>query len=229
MKNERNRFLFLKHNGMQKGFRIFFSFIFICIYNNPLFAQFRILNFQLSVINSSVSGQTYPNVLVEFTIAKGPSCAGYVIYHSSDSINFYPIYTFANICGDINNDQPISFLHSSPVLNSNNFYRVELTATETSPIRKIFVGEAKIKGSVYAFPNPCRENENITLQFLNINTDREFYGKVINLQGNTKYEFFGKSIGGKLLLSLSGIVRGIYAVWLTDGIEPFHVKIIVNE
>lgn len=204
-------------------------FFFINTSSHFLFAQFRIQNFQLSVINSTASGQTYPNVLVEFTIAKGPTCAGYIIYHSADSINFYPIYTYANICGDINNDQHITLLHSSPILNSNNFYRVELTATETSPIRKIFVGEAKIKGSVYAYPNPCRENDNITLQFLNIDADREFYGKIIHLQGNTKNEFYGKSVGGKLQLSLSGIVKGVYAVWLTDGFEPFYVKIIVNE
>lgn len=214
---------------MRNGFGIFFSFILMCIHSGSFFAQFRIQNFQLSVINSTTSGQTYPNVLVEFTIAKGPTCSGYVIFHSSDSINFYPIYTYANICGDINNDQRISFLHSSPVLNSNNFYRVELTSVELSPVRKIFVGEAKMRGAVFAFPNPCRENEYITLQFLNIDSDKEFYGKIINLQGNTKNEFFGRSVGGKLQLSLSGIVRGAYAVWLTDGFEPFHVKIIVNE
>jgi len=213
---------------MRNGTWIFIILIFF-IYSNLIFAQFRIQNFQLSVINSTTSGQTYPNVLVEFTIAKGPTCAGYVIFHSSDSLNFYPVYTYANICGDINNDQHITFLHSSPVINSNNFYKVELTAVEVSPVRKIFVGEAKIRGSVYAFPNPCRENENITLQFLNIDSDREFYGKIINLQGNTKNEFFGKSVGGKLQLSLSGIVRGVYAVWLTDGFDPFYVKIIVNE
>ncbi|MCX8081260.1 MAG: hypothetical protein N3F09_08495 [Bacteroidia bacterium] len=180
-------------------------------------------------MNSTVGNQSPPRVLVEFQIAKGPTCPGYVIYHSSDSIFFYPIHNYSGICGDINNDQNVSFLHGSPIYNSNNYYKVELVATETSPVKRIYVGEALVSGGVYVYPNPCKENNILTLRFLNINSDRDFYGKIVSLQGFRDSEFFGKSIGMELKVSLSGISRGAYVMWLTDGFEIYRTKVIVNE
>jgi len=213
--------------GIFKKNILFWIFISGVFSPGCFYAQFRITFFQLSVITPSQNTSTsYSSVRVDFGISKGPSCNGYVIYHSTDSLNFYPVYTYPGICGDAQNDQHFSWLHQSPVQNSMNYYKVELVGLETSPAKGIFVGPAEYAAEVKAYPNPCPENTVLTLQFIRLPSDRMFYGKIINEKGFTMREFFGTSSGKLLTLSLQGLEDGFYLIWITDGYQAFRAKII---
>ncbi|MBA3970935.1 MAG: T9SS type A sorting domain-containing protein [Bacteroidetes bacterium] len=116
------------------------------------------------------------NILVDWEIAAGNFCTGLKVEHSTDSVNFVSIYDYPGICGNTTVNERYSFLHTNPVSNVRNYYRINLNTNGISDILGItFI---KLEETGYAlFPMPLTSNsklyfnndkkENVTLVIYN--------------------------------------------------------------
>lgn len=178
----------------------------------------RIQNFYLVQTNGQVG--------VRFTFTKGSQCAGYTIHWSADSINYSPVYNYAGTCGDFNSDQDFSYTHLGPFPNQLNYYKVEMTLTETSPPKSIFVG-AQVKNRMLIYPDPLTNyNDKTSFRVYNANNVRLIgflynqFGKPIrNIDLTTKGEFGD--------IYSNDLENGLYVLWLTDGNVAYSGKFIV--
>ncbi len=64
-------------------------------------------------------------VILNWTIRAGNNCATVYVMHSTDSINFEPIYEYPGICGANSTDEQYAFTDESPS-NGKNYYRMDL-------------------------------------------------------------------------------------------------------
>ena len=65
------------------------------------YAQSRILELSATPFNQ--------NVVINYLISAGNSCAGYQIYRSTDSVNFDLIHDYSGICGETTKTQSVTF------------------------------------------------------------------------------------------------------------------------
>ncbi len=90
-------------------------------------------------------------ILLKWTIEAGKSCNGTIIEHSTDSIVFNQVGQIEGICGGEETPVPFEFLHTSPRINSKNYYRLVLgTQGFSNPLPIIH----KEKGQYQLYPNP---------------------------------------------------------------------------
>lgn len=167
------------------------------------------------------------NVGIRFTITKGPQCSGYTIYHSLDSINYIQIYDYPGVCGDMNVNQEISYTHSSPAFNQVNYYRVELVPFESSPVSRIYVTD-QVRSSMLVYPNPVTQTSDLlSLKFFNASNIRVI-GFLFNQYGKPLRELDIKSNLDRAETPVYDLANGLYVLWLSDGINVFSSKFIVN-
>lgn len=93
------------------------------------------------------------NVGIRFQISKGQSCNGYKILHSTDSINFKIVGDIAEVCGSTDDVQIKNFTHNAPLLNTLNYYKIDLFPLEVSKAVSIFVSSPQSNGP-FIYPNP---------------------------------------------------------------------------
>jgi hypothetical protein len=81
-------------------------------------------------------------VVLNWTVSPGVTCATVYVMHSTDSINFSPIYEYPGICGPNAVSESHSFTHEFPSA-TKNYYRMDIGSQEGStiiPIYMIFFG-----------------------------------------------------------------------------------------
>lgn len=179
----------------------------------------RIEDFNLSVVSASVD--------IRFSISPGSQCGGYSVLFSNDSLNFYTVYSYGGICGDISNRQDYSYLHTAPAYNQYNWYKIELTGMETSPAKKIFVGPAANNSSMLAYPNPVVTfYDQLSLKVYNT-TNLRLQGYLYSQSGKPLH-FIDLTTQGDLgWLNITDLTNGLYVIWLTDGTVVYRSKFIV--
>ncbi|MBL7926407.1 MAG: T9SS type A sorting domain-containing protein [Bacteroidia bacterium] len=101
--------------------------------------NFRRLLYCICLVTSQTMGQqnisaltgvqTSEGIFISFTTVQGVSCLDAELQHSSDSIFFTTIYTIPGICGSAFNEESYSYLHTNPVINAVNYYRINLRAS----------------------------------------------------------------------------------------------------
>ena len=127
------------------------------------------------------------SVLIDWEIAAGNFCTGLKVEHSSDSVNFVSIYDYPGVCGNTAVNERYSFLHTNPVGNARNYYRINLNTNGISDILGItFI---KLEGTGYAlFPMPLS-----TSSKLYFNNDQKENATIIiyNSAGAKVYERAG--------------------------------------
>lgn len=97
------------------------------------------------------------NIILNWTIARNQSCIGIGILRSADGISYTKIGEIQGICGSNTEDQHYTFIDEKPLLNSYNYYKLELG----------FNGKSKASDPVYffsldndlskVFPNPTND------------------------------------------------------------------------
>ncbi|MDP3557140.1 MAG: T9SS type A sorting domain-containing protein [Bacteroidota bacterium] len=179
----------------------------------------RITNFRVFLAGTGVG--------IKFTITTGTSCNGYNIFHSTDSINFIPVYNFPGICGNSPDDENISFLHSTPNYNKTNYYKIELIPIEESPVLRIFVPEIPNKNSVI-YPNPIQTNSDQISFRVFYSNSLKLNGFIYNQNGQPLRSLELTTIFDTATIGVSDLGNGFYILKLTDGEKTYFHKFIIN-
>lgn len=184
----------------------------------PSAAQ-RIVN-----INLGTSGGM---VRVDFTIGKGLDCYGYRVLHSIDSTFFTVVEDYPGLCSNSTQDSPFSYTHSSPVLNTVNYYKVELANIETSPIQRIYV-PANERPFLRAYPNPVKRTE----EFIRVKTSNTengmMEGFLCDESGHKLRDLLLNTVNFEFQLPLYNLQQGVYFLWLSDGVLVYGGKFLVE-
>lgn len=190
------------------------------------FAQ-RIINANVSLVNSQNQTGTTSQVLVRFSLTAGPACPGYEILHCTDSINYLPFYNYAGLCGDQTREVSFSHTHGNPLPEMVNYYKVSIPGYETSPAMRIFVGAQAPQSNLKVYPNPAFNESYLKLIFSN------YFGKEVN-----GFLYDEQGIKMKTLtitiqqdrgeVYIGDLDDGMYIIWLTDGNILFKSKFIVK-
>ncbi|MEA3445653.1 MAG: hypothetical protein U9R19_13115, partial [Bacteroidota bacterium] len=112
------------------------------------------------------------NIRLAWTIKGGFQCGGTIIQHSGDSINFENIGSIPGICGSPFYDESYSFDDLHPVLNSVNYYRIDMIGLGISKIISQDLFDFS-ENQVLIIPNPIVSEgqivfENIAAETCNI-------------------------------------------------------------
>lgn len=198
---------------MKKALLILFIF-----FTALLFAQ-RITSFNVFQVNNSVA--------LKFTIGPGPSCNGYNILHSADSVFYTTIYDYPGICGNSSSEDNQSWTHSSPTLNQTNYYKVQLNPGETTLAKSIFI-VPQTKASLFAYPNPIQSYADIlNLRFTGANNLR-VVGYIYDQFGKPLEELDLRTVVDTSTLDIGRYNNGLYFIWLTDGLLAYASKFIIQ-
>jgi hypothetical protein len=186
----------------------------------------RIQNVNVSLVNSQNQG-AQSGVLVRFTITAGQACNGYEILHSTDSLNYFTLYSLPGTCGNTTADQGYSFTDWSPGVEMVNYYKVSIPGFETSPVYRIFVTQQTPKPNVLVYPNPVFVQDHIRLRYFNyVGTKLE--GFIYNQHGKPIKNLYLDINQNESEVNINDLADGLYVVWLTDGNWLFRSKFIVK-
>ncbi len=174
----------------------------------------RIISFDGFITNNLVG--------LRFTVSKGNACTGYNIFHSTDSLNFNPIYQYAGICGSTTKDEQFSYTHQNPALDVVNYYQVELIPADRSKILRIFVSQTP-QISVIPFPNPTKDILNIKI----VNTNNlKLVAFIFSPFGQPEQQVLVDAKLDVVTLDVQNLARGVHVIFLTDGNQVFPTKFI---
>lgn len=163
---------------------------------------------------------------IRFTVSPGNQCPGYTIHHSVDSLNFYPLYTYAGICGDISKAQDYSYTHQAPAYNAVNYYKIELTGLEISGVYRVYIGPQSAS-LLLLYPNPLYfYSDYLNIKVFNTNNSR-LVGFIYNQSGKPVRELDLTTKIDVTSINLSDQENGVYLLWLTDGTNVFSSKFII--
>ena len=181
-----------------------------------LFITFLVFNFTIIYSQSvNFSGlsifQKDKSILLHWNIDSGPTCNGTSILHSTDMVIFNEIGNISGICGNSSSSTPYNFTHSTPVLNTINYYKIRFGISQFSEIIYLFYTYVE-PGNVLIKPNPA--NDVFEIKFNN-DKNQTYTLDIINSKGQlvlTK----DKITGASYTLSSSLFETGTYSVILRD-------------
>jgi len=170
--------------------------------------------------------QTGSQVTVKFDIEPGPTCYGWDLLHSLDSLNFLVAYSYPNECGQPNGPQSMTGRHESPKRNQMNYYKIELKPYETSRLLSIYVGDNNVF-TLDLYPNPVyRQHDELRFRLLS-GSNLRLEGKILNDFGSPVRELDLISGSQYTSLDVSTMQNGLYVIWLTDGENLYRGKFII--
>jgi hypothetical protein len=168
------------------------------------------------------------STIVRFVLTPGPTCSGYEVMHSTDSVFFKSVHFYDQACGGSGAPEPFEWVHSTPTLNQNNFYKVQLLSPyETSPIRRLYIAEPG-RSQMIVWPNPALQNTDaITIRASNAGSVK-LIGYMYNRFGTPIGEMEIYTTADVATLNIDGLADGMYILWLTDGSNQYSSKFFVE-
>jgi len=204
----------LDHGRINMRYFIFWIFNF---YVFSVFAQ-RITNFNLYGVGRSVG--------LSFTITKGSTCSGYIVWHSLDSLNFTMIEDYQGMCSSSFEDYDNSYTHSNPMTDHFNYYKVEIAIGEVSEVKSIYVSSKSTAGLIL-YPNPLDATQDVVNLKALATANGQLTGFINDSMGK-KYESLNLiTYDTQASFSVAGYRNGIYFIWLTDGELMYSGKFIL--
>lgn len=189
----------------------------LVLFAQSLLSQ-RIINVNLFPTNTSV--------VVKFTISAGPTCNGFSILHSLDSITFNEIASEPGICGLTNADEDKSFTHQNPVFNKINHYKIRLDPfVETSAPKSIFVSDIE-KDGISVYPSPFIKGSELNLRISGENSER-YQGFIYDDSGAKVRSLDLTTNSNHATVTVSGLDNGVYVAWLSNGASAFKARFII--
>lgn len=125
----------------------------IAIFLSLFLTSFGVLAQNESVIPYFRASEFSGKVFLEWEIQQGNTCNGIDILRSTDSLNFQWIGDIEGICGSTEESVRYTFTDNSPLLNSINYYRLNLGGVGFSWIINLEVIHLGA-GNYALFPNP---------------------------------------------------------------------------
>lgn len=161
-----------------------------------LHAQLAIIAFEAKQLNKQVK--------LQWTVGRGNTCQDIEVQHSHDGQNFTTIYTYLGICGEATFDQTYSWTQENPVLNTDNYYRLNTSTgviSDTVMLRVIGYNESGILIS----PNPAQSAT--TIFFYNPGNQSHRL-ELFNAEGKILWQS-EKSTGNKIEISRPENIAGL--------------------
>lgn len=191
-----------------------------------LFFLFALLNSAQRISNFEVHN-VQGIIAIRFIISPGPSCNGYIIHHSTDSINFSIIHNPGEVCGNYNAPEHKRFDHTNPAENQVNYYKLQLSPYEISEMRRVFVFPNSPRSVITPYPNPVKPGT----EFLNLRiygaSNARISGTLYNQAGNPLRELDLTTNGEIASLAVGALNEGLYMIRLNDGSQAFACKFAV--
>lgn len=177
----------------------------------------RIVNLQVFTLGN--------NVGIRFEISKGQSCNGYKILHSTDSINFKIVGDIAEVCGSTDESQIKNFTHNAPLLNTINYYKIDLFPLEVSKAVSIFVNSQQNNGP-FIYPNPyLKENKSLSFRLpANANDIKAF---IYDQSGQFIRELILEINTDRASANINDLSNGLYIIRLSAGEKSYQSKLVV--
>lgn len=173
--------------------------------------------------------QLYPQnnqVLIHFVITAGTSCSGYKIAHSSDGLIYQTFHEYPQICGASGTDEPFDVVHSSPILNQINYYKIEVFPFDNE-YASVFVPQSAANGTLWVCPNPIPKNQNQVLLKVAGHQKSKLQGFVCSPHGNRLCDLNVSITAGIMLANVQFPSDGLYYFVLTDGTSIFSAPCLV--
>jgi hypothetical protein len=198
--------------------RLFLLFIFLFVLTS-LNAQ-RIDNLRLFASSGG-------SVTIKFTILPGPTCYGYNIMHSTDSLNFLQVYNYPGTCGGSGAPEDHSWSHPNPIANAVNYYKIDLIPYGSSNVARIYLNPGGAS-SLLVYPNPITTiGDRVVLRMYNTN-NQKMQGMMLDQFGTIIRDLDLVTESDTALLSIDDLRNGFYVIWLTDGYNLFRTKLLIN-
>jgi hypothetical protein len=168
------------------------------------------------------------SVVVRFVLSPGPSCTGFEVMHSTDSMVYKTKHYYDQTCGGSGSPEPFEWTDLSPDLNRMNYYKIQLLSPyETSDIRRLYVAEPG-RSRMVVWPNPVFQNADIlTMKFFNAGNVK-LTGFLYNRFGTPLRDIEIMSHADLASINVGGLGDGLYVLWLTDGASLYSCKFVVK-
>lgn len=151
------------------------------------------------------------NVLVSITIDSGSICQGIQLEYSTDSINFNQIDEIEGVCGSSSESKSYSFLHTEPLKNENNHYRLVFGVSQRTEIRSIYIRYV-LPGEIQVFPMP---STGVFSVYFSNPSNAKANWKIINNEGKVFFETNTVN-SDHIELNKTNFLSGLYFVQITD-------------
>ena len=179
-----------------------------------------IFSFFVFSVSSQISRISYFNAIIlgndvrlDFTISKGPSCSGYQVYKSTDSLTYNLLFDYAGICGNTSTDQQISYTDGGVPQNTFLYYKILIPPFDYSKVARLYVDQKKTKkAQLYIYPQPV---ENIFTVYLEGQNPDDYTVKIFTYDGLLKIDTYVNAYQ-YLKIDISTLERGIYCLLLID-------------
>ena len=199
--------------SLRNSLGLVFLFPVLCCFSQ------RISNFNLSTSGGFVR--------VDFGISKGLDCYGYKVWHSIDSTFFSVVEDYPGLCSSNQEDMSYSFHHSSPAANRLNFYKVELSNVENSPIQRIFV-PADGATALRVYPNPAQLGDTKVQLRTSSTENGQLEGYLCDVSGHILQRLLLNCFSYTCELPINQLKAGIYFLWLSDGTFIYGAKLQIH-
>lgn len=80
-------------------------------------AQFTVQSFSATQISRN-------QVVLDWVVGPGNTCADLLLEMSTDSVNYIVVYDYPGICGDVTFSQSYQYIHQSEECNGKRYYRL---------------------------------------------------------------------------------------------------------
>jgi hypothetical protein len=81
------------------------------------YAQFTVQSFSAAQISRN-------QVVLDWVVGPGNTCADLLLEMSKDSVNYTVVYDYPGICGDVTFSQSYQYIHQSEECNGKRYYRL---------------------------------------------------------------------------------------------------------
>lgn len=180
------------------------SFYILFFVSSLLFAQEDLLTtFRAAQVDNGIK--------LSFTLRAGVQCNDLEIQRSDDDVVFNEIGIIPGICGSISSNESYEFTDTSPLINKDAYYRLNLRTEGFSySIKTKFINYNE--DGLLIYPNPFTEEINF---YIKNDRNSEFIIFIYDHTGKLVLQQFTHS--QLLLISRAGLSNGSYFYKLVSG------------
>ncbi|KAF0131161.1 MAG: hypothetical protein FD155_825 [Bacteroidetes bacterium] len=158
------------------------------------------------------------SVFLKWEIKAGNTCDGVRVYRSADNIFFEEIGRIEGVCGSPFSSVTYEFTDTTPLLNRNSFYRLELGNLGYSNVLNIVIIDFS-KNNFRIFPNPAVE---FTKVYFKNPSQQTSLVELFKLNGQKVFE--KRTTEYEITIPISAFEAAVYLIRISDS----EGKVFVN-
>lgn len=177
-----------------------------------LFLILTLVSVQIQVAQNTIEFSNFNIVKVDdliridFTLNSGSTCNGIYIERGSDSVNLFEIGAIAGQCGSPIEPVHYTFIDNNPILNSDNYYRLNFGGAQVSGALGLHFSVVEAK-TVGINPNPSSGHFDLVF---NNKLQEEWRVEIVNSIGEMVFET--TTTNEKISIEMPDVLKGIFYV-----------------